>query len=74
MELGKQVVGTRECVIDSILHEELEARIMLRAKDNPFYSRLNSASEKERHAYINKVIRKYFDGKGLDYGATKGLV
>lgn len=71
MEIGKQVVDTRECVIDSILHEELEARIMLRAKDNQFYTKLFNASEKERHEYINKVVKRYFNGKGLDYGKTK---
>lgn len=67
IEIGKQVKDTRECLIDSLLHEELEARIMKRSDKNDFYRHLNEASEKERHVYINKIIKKFFDGKGIDY-------
>lgn len=74
IEIGKQVVNSRECIIDTMLHEELEARIMLRAKNSKFYSKLNEASDKERHEYINKIIKRFFSGKGWDYEATKRLV
>lgn len=67
IELGKQVRDTRECVIDSVLHEELEARIMMRSKNNAFYKSLFEAPEVDRHIYINRVIKRYFDGKGLNY-------
>lgn len=67
IEIGKQVKDTRECLIDSMLHEELEARIMERANKNEFYKHLNDTSEKERHKYINKVIKRFFEGKGIDY-------
>ena len=67
IEIGKQVKDTRECLIDSLLHEELEARIMKRSDKNDFYRHLNEASEKERHVYINKIIKKFFEGKGIDY-------
>ncbi len=67
IEIGKQMRDTRECLIDSLLHEELEARIMKHADKNEFYKHLNETSEKERHKYINKVIKRFFDGKGIDY-------
>ena len=67
IEIGKQVKDTRECLIDSLLHEELEARIMKRSDKNDFYRHLNEASEKERHVYINKIIKKFFEVKGIDY-------
>lgn len=68
IEIGRQVKETRECLIDSLIHEELEARIMERSYENDFYKKLSTVSEDERHKYINKVIKRFFEGKGIDYG------
>lgn len=67
IEIGKQVKDTRECLIDSLLHEELEARIIERSYHNKFYTNLMNASETERHRYIDKVIERFFKGKEIDY-------
>lgn len=67
IEIGKQVKNTRECLIDSLLHEELEARIIERSYHNKFYTKLMNASETERHRYIDKVIERFFAGKEIDY-------
>lgn len=68
MEIGKQYSDTKEALIDTIVHEELEARIMIRSRYSKKFSKLNTASDSVRHKYINRVIKKYFKMKGWDYG------
>lgn len=68
IEIGKQNKNTKECLIDSIIHEQLEAEIMLKSYSDSFYSELHKASDKKRHEYINKKIKEYFKEKGWDYG------
>lgn len=68
MEIGKQYRNTKEALIDTIIHEELEARIMLRSRNSKKFSILNRTTDAERHKYINRVIKKYFSKKGWDYG------
>ena len=68
MEIGKQYSDTKEALIDTIVHEELEARIMVRSRYSTKFSKLNTASDSVRHKYINRVIKKYFKMKGWDYG------
>ena len=68
IEIGKQTKDTKECLIDSIIHEQLEAEIMLKSYSDSFYSELHKASDKKRHEYINKKIKEYFEEKGWDYG------
>lgn len=67
IEIGNQVKPNRETLIDTILHEELEARIATRDYASDFYGRLNKMSDTERHIYINKVIEVAFRMKGLNY-------
>lgn len=68
IEISKQVKNTRECLIDTILHEQLEAKIVSLKDENDFYRKLYSCSEEERHIYINRVIKRFFKGKGWNYG------
>ena len=68
IEMGKQNKDTKECLIDSIIHEQLEAEIMLKSYSDSFYCELHKASDKKRHEYINKKIKEYFEEKGLYYG------
>ena len=68
MEIGKQYSDTKEALIDTIIHEELEARIMVRSRYSKKFSKLNTASDSVRHKYINRVIKKYFKMKGWNYG------
>lgn len=67
IEIGKQSKDSRECLIDTILHEELEARIMIKSDKSLKYNKLNKATDIERHAYIDRVIKRYFKLKGWDY-------
>lgn len=67
VEIGKQSKKSDEYLIDTILHEELEARIALRSNTSRKYSRLHMSTEKERHKYIDKVIKRYFRIKGWKY-------
>lgn len=68
IEIGKQYKNTKEALIDTIIHEELEARIFTRSYHSKKYQKLNNASDSERHKYINRVIKKYYDMKGWNYG------
>lgn len=68
IEISKQVKNTRECLIDTILHEQLEAKIVSLKDKNDFYRKLYSCSEEDRHIYINRVIKRFFKGKGWNYG------
>ena len=66
-EIGKQVKDTKECLIDSILHEELEARILLRKKNSAYYSKIYNSGDDGIHDHINAVIKRYFKAKGWNY-------
>ena len=68
--IGKQRNKSVKELMDTLLHEELEARIALRSHDilhpNKFYEYLDQAGDKKRHEYINKIITRFFKGKGIE--------
>lgn len=68
IDIGKQVKDTRECLIDSILHEYLESQILLNKNFNQFYADLYSEGDEAIHKYINDYIKDFFNQKGLNYG------
>lgn len=59
IEIGKQANSSRGELIDSILHEELEARIVTRA------GKLYAQGDVAIHEHIEKVIARYGKMKGL---------
>ena len=63
--IGKQNKETREFLIDTFIHEKLEAKILITKTDK--YKKLNEVSDEERHRYINKIIKRYFKMKGWNY-------
>ena len=67
MEIGKQFKEGKNELIDTLIHEELEARIGLKADKAVKFSRLENASEARRHKYINAVIERFFAFKGWEY-------
>lgn len=67
IEIGRQVNGTRECLIDTILHEQLEAKIVSMKDKSDFYGKLFSSGDQEIHKYIDRVIKRFFKGKGWNY-------
>ena len=50
-------------LLDTLVHEELEARIMIRPTKK--HTELNRKGDRARHQYIYKVISRYFKWKGL---------
>jgi len=62
IEIGKQDKNTKEFLIDSLLHEKLEAKIA--NTNTSYYKKLKNMSDDDRHIYINKIIKRYFDMKG----------
>lgn len=68
IEIGKQDKSSAEFLEDTIIHEELEARIAMRSLFSSKFSRLYyDCSDDERHQYINSRIERYFRIKGWWY-------
>ena len=65
MQIGKQEHPGKKELIDSMLHEELEARIALNSHSSELYWHLDSCTDEERHAYIQKVIDRFMRLKGF---------
>lgn len=65
MQIGRQELPGKKELIDSIVHEELEARIALNQHSSEKYWHLSSCSKEERHAYIQKVIDRFMQLKGI---------
>ena len=62
IEIGKQRNDSDKELIDTLLHEELEARIWIR--NTKKFKKLSEATEDKRHAYIYKVIKRFMGMKG----------
>ena len=68
IEIGKQDKSSAEFLEDTIIHEELEARIAMRSLFSSKFSKLYyDCSDDERHQYINSRIERYFRIKGWWY-------
>lgn len=67
IEIGKQYKDGVKELIDTILHEELEARIVKRAfnEGSERYMKMFRAGDSAIHPYINKVIARYLGMKGV---------
>ena len=65
LEIGRQLKNFEEAFLATIIHEELEARIAVRA-NRRWYGKYAGFLEKEarRHAYIDSVIMRYFRMRG----------
>jgi len=71
--IGRQDRDSEEFLLDSILHEELEARVAFRAirlKADKFQKMLGK--DKPTHAYINSVIARYFRMRGWKWKPQLG--
>ena len=66
IEIGKQDKNTREFLIDSILHEKLEAKIA--SVNTNKYQKLKKTTDENRHKYINQVITRYFNMRRWNNG------
>ena len=65
IEIGRQLKSSEETFLETIIHEELEARIAVRA-NRQWYGKYADFLEKNarRHAYIDSVIIRYFRMRG----------
>ena len=62
IEIGKQSIEGKGYLLDTLIHEEMEARIML-GKDGK-YKNVFSKGDRGIHEYIDRVIKKYFRMRG----------
>lgn len=67
IQIGKQKNASDLELIDTLLHEQLEAKILIRALNykSKRFKALNNAGDKARHDYINRVIARYLRMRGL---------
>lgn len=63
--IGKQSSESKRELIDTLVHEELEARIWLNKYGSEKYWALNDADDDKRHEYIYRVVDKFIKIKGL---------
>lgn len=63
--IGKQSSESKRELIDTLVHEELEARIWLNRHGSEKYWALNDADDDKRHEYIYRVVDKFIKIKGL---------
>ena len=70
IEIGRQINGNIETLLDTLLHEELEARIMIKSCKSKKFKNLDLVGDKKRHEYINAVIKRFFLMKGWDYNVV----
>lgn len=66
--IGKQKNGSRKELLDTLVHEELEARVLRRAYNEKVDSdiKLLKSGNEIVHTYIEKVIARFFRLKGVD--------
>lgn len=66
--IGRQAFKSRESLVDSLIHEELEARIWVKSNNSLRFEQLSNSGDKKRHEYINTAIQRFFRLKRWDYG------
>lgn len=64
VEIGRQERSSEHFLLDSIIHEELEARIAIRAGRGVRKFQAMLGKEKQTHAYILPVVTRYFRMRG----------
>lgn len=65
MLIGKQKNSSKQELIDTLIHEELEARILLNKHSRELFYELKYADDDERHVWIQKIINRYIKLKGF---------
>ena len=65
IEIGKQVKPGGTELIDTILHEEMEARIVKRSYRSEKYKRIDRGGEKTTHPYLIPIVERFIRMKGL---------
>jgi len=60
IQIGKQDSPAKKFLIDTLLHEYLEAEIMLMQKVDALHKKLNNATDPERHRWIYARIAEFF--------------
>jgi len=64
IEIGKQDSPNKEFLIDTLLHEYYEVKILTNQFSNKFYERLSISGNNKRHEWINSRIREFFEKAG----------
>jgi len=62
IEIGKQDRADRKFLVDTLLHEYYESKIMINQYSNAYYNRLSKAGDAKRHKWIDDQIAAFFKG------------
>jgi hypothetical protein len=62
--IGKQDSGSREFLVETLLHEYYEAYFMERKYDDEFFAKLFRVGDEAIHKWIDKKVKEFFDKKG----------
>ncbi len=67
IEIGKQINDSDLELMDTLIHEQLEAKILIRAYNykSERFIKLDKMSDAGRHRYINAAIKRYLKMRGL---------
>ena len=68
VEIGKQISDSKEELIDTIMHEELEVKFAKTHTRNE----IMKMTDEEIHSIINEKIKRYFEQKRWDYAKVRG--
>ena len=66
VEIGKQYSSSRKDLIDTLIHEELEARIIKNSHHRELYCEFVEANDDDTiHAYIQKLVDRFLAIRGI---------
>jgi len=60
IEIGKQDRADRKFLVDTLLHEYYESKIMINQYSNAYYNMLSKAGDAKRHKWIDDQIAAFF--------------
>jgi hypothetical protein len=69
IEIGKQFKPDKSELIDTILHEEMEARIVNESYRSDKCKQLDRGGEKTTHLYLVPIVERFLRMKGLSDGS-----
>ena len=66
IEIGKQYSSSRKDLADTLVHEELEARIIMNRRHRElYYEFIESGNDDVIHEYIQRIVDRFLKIKGI---------
>ena len=65
IEIGKQYSPSRKALADTLIHEELEARIIMNPHHRELYYEFVESDDDIIHQYIQRIVDRFLKIKGM---------